>query len=113
MLKPIQTAIFASVTILAFTASSVQANDWFEQQRSMSDGSDYSTHDFAGVQGKSGSTSINGQQSSWLEQQLSISDGYAQPGTEAESAFQGASLERYPNESFFERGRRITDGTTE
>lgn len=118
MLKSPKTAIFLSVAISAFNAGSASANERFEQQRSVSDGSAYSTSDFipAGMQGRPGPASIGVEyraSSSWLDQQLTISDGYSQPGAESESAFQGASLELDPNQSFAEQGSRISDGTTE
>lgn len=118
MLKPVKTAILLSVAISAFTATSVHANEWFEQQRSASDGSVYSTHEAipVGVQGRSGPGSVDVndyESSSWLDRQLSMSDGYHQPGVEVESPFVGASIELGPNQSFAEQGHYITDGTTE
>lgn len=116
MLKPVKTAILLSVAISAFTATSAHANEWFEQQRSISDGSAYSNHDStpAGVQGRPGPTSVNvNDSSSWLSLQLTMSDGYSQPAGEAESPFVGASIELDPNQSFAEQGRPISDGTTE
>ncbi len=117
MLKSPKTVIFLSVAINAFNAGYASANEWFEQQRSVSDGSAYATYDSipAGVQGRPGPASVGADHhaaSSWLDRQLSASDGYSQPGVEAESAFQGASIVLDPNESFAEHGRRITDGTT-
>ncbi|MBC7944793.1 MAG: hypothetical protein H7X91_05945 [Burkholderiales bacterium] len=117
MLKPVKNVIFLSVAISAFNASSAIANEWFEQQRSASDGSAYANPESvpAGMQGRAGPVSVSAKyhaSSSWLDGQLSVSDGYSQPGAEVESAFQGVSLEVDPNASFAEQGRRITDGTT-
>ncbi len=119
MLKPVKTAILLSVAMSAFTATSAHANEWFEQQRSASDGCTYSTHDSnpVGVQGRSGPILVHAKDyasssSSWLDRQLGMSDGYYEANAEAESAFRGVSLEVDPNASFAEQGRRITDGTT-
>ena len=117
MLKSAKSAILLSVAISAFNLTSATAAEGFEQQRSFSDGDVYSAEYpvSAGVQGRPGPLGVSAnyhQSASWLDLQLSVSDGYSQPGAEAESTFQGVSIELDPNQSFFEQGRRISDGTT-
>jgi hypothetical protein len=102
------TATFAFVAPQSFAANS----SWLEEQLSISDG--YSpVNTAAGPQGRPGLVASAASNSSWLEQQLSITDGYSPTAPERGNAYQGASLNFDPNESFVQRGLRITDGTTE
>jgi hypothetical protein len=104
----IAVAVAALVTINPLQA----ADDWFEQQRSISDG--YSpVNTSAGAEGRQGPAASATNNSSWLEQQLSISDGYSPPNEAAETAYVGTKFKPDSNESFMERGRRISDGTPE
>ncbi|MGH8717941.1 MAG: hypothetical protein ACREV0_03215 [Burkholderiales bacterium] len=97
---------FALVAPQSFAGQS----SWLQEQLSISDG--YSpANGNAGPQGKQGFTPTAN--SSWLDQQLAISDGYSPFHQAAGTVYVGAKFEPNSNDSFMERGRRISDGTTE
>ena len=113
MLNSKLTRIAITVTF-AFVApqSFADNSSWLEEQLSISDG--YSpTTTSAGVEGRQGFEPAGNP--SWLDQQLAISDGYSPPNEAAarKSVYIGAKFESNSNDGFMERGRRITDGTTE
>lgn len=110
MLNLKSTRIAVAVAATLFTINPLQASDdWFEQQRSISDG--YSQpNEAAESQGKPGQVTGD---SSWFEQQRAMSDGYSPPASGFKSSYVGAKLEKSPQDDFIRRGMRITDGTPE
>jgi hypothetical protein len=100
--------IGAAIT-LAFVSSYAVADNssWLDEQRSITDG--YSpTQTSAGAEGKQGSQAPSPQ----LDEKLFMSDGDSPANEAAGRTYVGAKLET-SQDSFMERGRRITDGTTE
>ncbi|MGH8717945.1 MAG: hypothetical protein ACREV0_03235 [Burkholderiales bacterium] len=97
---------FAAVTV----AAPAFADDasWLDEQRSITDG--YSpANTSAGAEGKQGSQAPSPQ----LDEKLFMSDGYSPVNAAAGPAYVGAKFESNSNDSFMERGRRISDGTPE
>src|SRR5688572_5829832 len=76
-LKSLRIAVATTFAATLLTVNPLQAaDDWFEQQRSISDG--YSpVNTSAGAEGRQAPAASATNNSSWLEQQLSISDGYS------------------------------------
>jgi hypothetical protein len=108
----LKSIVLSAATLATFAITPLQAaGDWFEQQRSISDGGAYSALD-AGAQGKRG-VIVATSDSQWLEQQLAMSDGYSPLNEAAGTVYVGAALEFDANDSFIERQRRISDGTPE
>jgi hypothetical protein len=106
----LKSMVLSAATLAAFAITPVQASDWFEQQRSVSDGAAHFPLDTR-AQGKGGV--IVAKLDQWLEQQLAISDGYSPLNEAAGTVYVGVALSFEPHASFLERQRSISDGSIE